>query len=448
MTGKRLPRFRVKVQTVLWVALCLCLIVGMDAFAGGTQEQEKTQVDFWWRLDSAEIPFVEDALSVFHQDHPNITVKMQYFARWPEYLQKFQIALASQTVPNLAFMKETYVYDLSPKGATSDLSKFVHKSDVVNRDEIHQAYFDLYAFKGEQIAIPFNGPIMGIFYNRDLFKKAGLDPEKPPQDWNALREYAKRMRIPAEDQWGFAVYEYGTREINLIWFLTFFWEAGGKFWKDDYSGIDLNTAAGKEALQFLVDMIRSDKTVLPPEVPREGLIESSKIAMWMQGNWAMHNYEKYAPNLNYGTAMLPKHKDYGQYIASDGLMIPKAANNKEDAWKVIEFFLRPDINVSFNIRSGFLPVTRDALISPPFSTDPRWVTFVKTLPVARPLPTAEGFAEMAETRINPSLQAAIFQEKTVAQALADAENAANAYWSSIGGSKAKVRVLESYERQP
>lgn len=420
-----------------------CLSDPGQALAG-----EKTKIEFWWRLDSAEIPFVEKILAQFHKENTDIEVKMQYFAKWPEYLQKMQIALAGGTVPDLAFMKEVYVYDLSWKGGTVDLSEFVKRSRLVNRKTIAPAYFDLFTFKGEQIAIPFNGPIMALFYNKDLFKEAGLDPNKPPTTWQELREYAKILTKPEKKQWGFAVYEYGTREINLIWFLTFFWEAGGNFWKSDYSGINLNSSAGVEALQFLVDLIKHEKTVLPPEVPREGLIESNKIGMWMQGNWVMHNYEKYAPNLNYGVTLLPKHKDYGQYIASDGLMIPRGAKNREAAWRLIEFLLRPEVNVSFNIKDGFLPVSRDALGRSPFTTDPRWKIFASSLEIARPFPIAQGFAEMAETKINPHLQAAMFGKKGVKEALDDAVKEANAFWVSKGGSKEQVRVLPHFKYQP
>jgi multiple sugar transport system substrate-binding protein len=438
----------------LW-ALVLTIVVAVGLIGPGPVAAQapsppRTTIQFWWRLDSAEIPFVEDVISRFHKEHPTIDVKMQYFAKWPEYLQKMQIALAGGTAPDLAFMKEVYIYDLSWKGATTDLTEFVRRSKIVNRDMIAPQYFDLFTFKGEQIAIPFNGPIMALFYNKDLFREAGLDPNRPPTTWTELRDHARALTKPEKNQWGFAVYEYGTREINLIWFLTFFWEAGGRFWKSDYSGINLDSPAGVEALDFLVTMIRRDKSTLPPEVPREGLIESNRIGMWMQGNWALHNYVKYAPKLNYGTAPLPKHKDYGQYIASDGLMIPKTTKreNKEAAWKLIEFLLRPDVNVSFNIKDGFLPVTREALGKPPFTTDPRWKTFVSTLEVARPLPTAQGFAEMAETKINPSLQAAMFGKKPVKEALEEATRAANEFWASKGGSRESVRVLELFKYQP
>lgn len=435
----------------LWLCWSLAILVALVtslALPGPALAGEKTKIEFWWRLDSPEIPFVEKILAQFHKENPDIEAKMQYFAKWPEYLQKMQIALAGGTVPDLAFMKETYLYDLSWKGATTNLAPFAKGSKVVNREMIASAYYDLYTFKGEQIAIPFNGPIMALFYNKDLFKEAGLDPNKPPTNWKELRDYARILTKPDKKQWGYAVYEYGTREINLLWFLTFFWQAGGHFWKPDYSGIDLNSLAGVEALQYLVDLIRNDKTVLPPEVPREGLIESNKIGMWMQGNWAMHNYEKYAPNLNYGVVLLPKNKDWGQYIASDGLMIPTAAKNKEAAWRLIEFLARPDINVSFNIKDGFLPVSRDALNKPPFTTDPRWKTFVSALDLARPMPTAQGGAEMAETKINPHLQAAMFGKKGVREALDDAVKDANAFWASRGGSKEQVRVLPHFKYQP
>ena len=55
---------------------------------------------------------------------------------------------------------------------------------------------------------------------------------------------------------------------------------------------------------------------------------------------------------------------------------------------------------------------------------------------------------MAETKINPSLQAAMFGKKTVQEALAEATKAANDYWTSSGGSRERLRVLPQFKYQP
>jgi len=290
--------------------------------------------------------------------------------------------------------------------------------------------------------MPLNGPILGTFYNKDLFAQAGLPVDTPAETWDDLREYAKKLTVPEKDQWGFAVYEYGTREFNLTWMMTFIWAAGGKFWKDDYTGVAIDSPEAVEALQFLVDLIYQDKTLLPPGVPKEGLVESNKIGIWVQGNWGMKFYAKAAPDLNYGTALVPRYRTHGQYVSSDGLLIPEPAKNKDLGWKLIEFLLRPDVNTELNLRDSFLPVHKDAWTQPPLSTDPRWFAFVEGIKIGRPLPNSEYFAELVESYITPEFQAAFHKKKSPAEALSDAARKANEFWKTKGGNKDMVRILE------
>ncbi len=321
-----------------------------------SQVSVSESLEMWWYSPSATIPYFDEIFDQFEAEEPGIKVDRQYFATWPEAFQKLQIGIAAGKTPDMIRLKESYAYPIATAGGLTDLSDYLSKSEVVNLESVPESLRKLYTVGGKVYGMPLNGPILGLFYNKDLFAAAGLPVDAGPQNWSDLRDYAEKLRVPEKDQWGFAVYEYGTREFNLTWFITFIWEAGGKFWKDDYTGVALDSPEAVEALQFLVDLIYQDKTLLPPGVPKEGLVESNKIGMWIQGNWGMKFYANAAPDLNYGTALLPKHRTHGQYVSSDGLLIPEPAKNKDLGWRLIEFLLRPDVNAQLNLRDSFLPV--------------------------------------------------------------------------------------------
>lgn len=95
--------------------------------------------------------------------------------------------------------------------------------------------------------LPFNRSTMVMYYNKDMFKEAGLDPDKPPTTWDELHQDALKLAVPGS-RWGFTT-------PTEVWPLQgFIGQAGGKMLNDKGTDIGFADGSGASALKFWLDM--------------------------------------------------------------------------------------------------------------------------------------------------------------------------------------------------
>lgn len=116
--------------------------------------------------------------------------------------------------------------------------------------------WDAAEYEGKHYFVPHLLQPSLLYWNKKLFKEAGLDPDQPPRDWQELLDYAKKLT--KDGQWGF-VYPAGKIERAPILFYSYFLGMNaGKLWNEDGSPA-FNGPVGVEALQFMVDLIKTHK---------------------------------------------------------------------------------------------------------------------------------------------------------------------------------------------
>lgn len=149
-----------------------------------------------------------------------------------------------------SYIKQKFLYPLDEY-----VREWQKKEDLSER--IYPPVWQVIKRDGHIWAIPYETLVMTLHYRKDLFREAGLDPEKPPRNWDELYEYAKRLTIPEKGQYG----------MNLAagpqaswWFINFLWSAGGEVVVRDKKGnwrAVFNDKAALTALKFYQKLGRS-----------------------------------------------------------------------------------------------------------------------------------------------------------------------------------------------
>jgi len=188
-----------------------------------------------------------------------------------------------------------------------------------------------------------------LYYRTDLFREAGLDPEKPPTTWDELVEYAKVLTKPEENIWGFVVEGKGPGHPEVpCKYLDFLYAAGGSIFADDekdFSKVVLDETPGIEAMQFMVDLLHKYK-VCPPGAL--GFDCADVHTMFMQGVLAMAHNWPYQFGLcidpsaskvvdKFDVALMPKKVRIAGAAFAWFLAIPSSSKNKEAAWEFVHF---------------------------------------------------------------------------------------------------------------
>ncbi|MBA2285813.1 MAG: extracellular solute-binding protein [Ktedonobacteraceae bacterium] len=135
------------------------------------------------------------------------------------------------------------------------------------------------AATGKVYGIPVNGYALGIYYNRKMFKAAGLDPDKPPTTWDDFRKYAKALTTPSVA--GYA--ETSTGNQGGWHFTNWMYTAGGDMQSADGTRATFNSDKGASVLQMLKDMRFTDKSTTKEQLYTQAntlqLLATNKVAM-------------------------------------------------------------------------------------------------------------------------------------------------------------------------
>jgi len=218
------------------------------------------------------------------------------------------------------------------------------------------------SYEGKLYSLPVSASNLGLFWNKNLFKAAGLDPERPPQTWEELVEFGRVIKEKT-GKWGYELFTTGGEGTTWQW-QVFLWSAGGEFLSKDLSAPAFNSEAGVRALQFWVDLIRTYQ--ISPLAPW-GLFGRGEAAMVMDGSW-MTQFFPMQVNFELGTAPFP-YPAGGEPATNLGgeqiFVFEGDPDLQQVAWDFITWFTSTEIQVQWDRLTGF---TRLGEECPSFAT--------------------------------------------------------------------------------
>ncbi len=237
-------------------------------------------------------PFGRSSRAVFEafkKEHPEIEIVTAsgLTIQGPASESNFLLAMAGGTAPDVAYVNFRKLHTFMGQGFLYPLDEFV-KEDPETLKRIHPQIRKVITVDGHIYCVPWFQCVMALHYRKDLFRDAGLDPNKPPRNWDEFYEYAKKLTKPEKGQWGTAFpMSAGS------WMLTdYIWQAGGDVIARDKNGdyrAVFNGPGGVTALKFFKKLTcdpwtRDGKTyrgVASYTNNRTEDIRRGKIGMWM-----------------------------------------------------------------------------------------------------------------------------------------------------------------------
>lgn len=226
----------------------------------------------------------------FSRKHPEIKLERYSSLRiqGPAAESGIIMAYAGGTAPDVVYVNFRLLRNYAGQGFLRPLDDFVAKDpDVLNRVQagVRKELF----IDGKLYSIPYAQFVQALYYRKDLFRAAGLNPNKPPSDWDAFYQAARALTDPDKGQWGF-VFAQGSESY---WWINFLWQAGGEVAvPDPKTGAHLatfNSEAGVQALEFYRKLLlepwkdENGKTQIGVATRTTTLkqdISAGKIGMW------------------------------------------------------------------------------------------------------------------------------------------------------------------------
>jgi multiple sugar transport system permease protein len=282
---------------------------------------------------------------------------------------------------------------------------------------------------GHRWSLPFTTDARAFFYNKAIFREAGLDPERPPRTWNELRDIS--LRLTRTDgrgkltRMGFApLIGAGFGSANLQ---TYAWQKGGDWMDPAVTHVTLNSPAWVSSLEWWVDFVNQYpggglKGILAFSSDFGGYSQdpfvSGKIAMQEHGIWYLATIKKYAPNLDFGVAEIPIPEGGKPAFQGSGfsLAIPRGARHVEEAWEFVKFATDNEAQQILAEAVDAIPVNYEAAHSHYFMQNPVRRFFIDRFEYCHSYPPSP-ISVMAYNAAIRAVEQAIYKKLTPKQAL-------------------------------
>lgn len=357
------------------------------AGCGGSSESSAGSANlvYWTGFTDRELGVMKDVVADFEKTHPDIHVKVVGGISD----DKIVAAIRGGNAPDVAhsFDAGAYTGAYCSNGAWIDLADYM-KQDGLS-DEIFPEVPRQYSqFEGTRCALPMLADVYGLYFNKDLLAKAGIDG--PPQTVSQLMDYAKRLTERNPD---------GSLKVVGLDPFDGFYENVAAHWAPQW-GVDWVDESGKSNLAAQpgwADMLRWQKELVDwygydnlvrwqasagDEFSAQNAFERGKLAMNLDGEWRVAFVQAEHPELNFGTAPLPVDDAqpdlYGSGYTSGSIIgIPKTSGHKDEAWQLLKY-LATDTGALVKMTNGIrnVPTTTDALESPDVKPDEAFNVFL------------------------------------------------------------------------
>jgi multiple sugar transport system substrate-binding protein len=355
-------------------------------------------------------------VNAFQTANPDITVQVETVP-YADYFTKLQTAVAGGTAADAFELNYENFVTYATNGSLAELKD-------VDSSVYKKSLYDAFNSGGKQYGVPESFSNVVLFYNKTLFKQAGV--AEPTADWTWKDEQAAAAKLTnkATKTWG----DY--QPVSYNEFYKVLAQNGGEFLNADRTEATFNSPQGVEAANFLVGKV--GKT-MPTEADGAGtpdfdskLFKSGKLAMWHTGIWMFSALAD--AKFDWDVAVEPGNTKKASAMFANGLVVNAASKNAAAAQKWISYLSSSDETTKTRLASSWeLPPVADesklkAYLDQPKPANREAVFTALEEPVLPPV--IERQQEMQDA-VTQELTAAAAGRKTVEKALADAQSKVN-----------------------
>lgn len=417
-----------------FICIVISLFLIMSVFSACGSEKKNSddivEIEFWHKYSGdIHAEHMTKMIEQFMKENPNIKVK-ELGLPFGDYNQKIETALASKSGPDLL------VGDLdntprarAMKNQIANLQKY---ADLAKLDTsvFFPATVDMCTYNGELYALPFITDTRVLYWNKEHFKAAGLDPETPPKTWDEVMKFNEKLTKLDEkgeiEQLGYSP------KIGYFGEWTMGWTFGAELWNEDgtpnmCSSEMLQALNTSLAIQGQVDSKAFDTFNANSYACGYSPFVEETVSMTIDWNGLYSDIKLYNPDMDFGVALIPTEDGINNKASWGSGFSLEITDNGDDerikaAFELASFLCRTDNAVSFVKNCSDFVCNMEAYNDSEISNDPVWALFAESGKYTRYHHFVPEYPTWHYSTLTPEWDAAMIGSKTPEQALKDAED--------------------------
>lgn len=340
-----------------------------SALAPGKDVKPAAKITWWHAMGGVNGEAINKIVAAFNASQSNTKVEAIFQGNYDDLLAKLNTAIASNAAPALVQVYDIGQAYMRDGGQVVPMQAFIDR-DKFDTKDFEPAVINYYKYQDKLQSMPWNASSAILFYNKDAFKEAGLDPEKPPVTFTEVAEAAKKLTKKdggTTTRYGFGPSIYG-------WLFEQLMATSGALYADNGNGRDnratkvlWNSAQGKAILDWWKAGVDGGYFYNPgiDNAGATNAFNAGKTAMYIESTATLRNTINVA-KFQVGTGLYPrpdsKPKDGGNIIGGASLYIMKSrpAEEQQAAWDFVKFAMTPAIQAQWQADTGYYPVVKAA----------------------------------------------------------------------------------------
>lgn len=394
--------------------------------AAKAESGERIKMEIWdWWGDGQYKYVIEELCKGFNESQDKYEVVHVNYP-WGDVWTKALAATAAGNPPDVIIQDiRTVTHRAEAKQAT-DLTDLIAREGEGFADQFYPQLMDAMVYDGRVYGLPYVTDTRILYYDKDAFAEAGLDPESPPETWAELVEYARKLDVKKDngsyERLGFFP---GTLEWNAWAF-----SADGKDYTDAEGNVTVNTPEKVKIFENIYNDFyqyygKKELDSFSAEFGN-GMTNpfvAGKVAMWVNTPTEFTKVRDYAPDKNYGVALLPALEEGGEHYSWGGgfsVEIPYGAKDAEGSWEFVKYITSKESQVYWASQVYDTVANIEASQDPSLMEIPVFKMALEAMPttvVTQDRLTAPGASDV----VLPYLDEIILGNKTPKEALDEAQ---------------------------
>jgi multiple sugar transport system substrate-binding protein len=337
---------------------------------------------------------------------------------WEAAHDKIATAIAAGEVPDVSLVGTTWMGEFAATDALDPTP-----TDLIDEGSFFEGAWDTTVYDGTSYGVPWYVETRLIFYRSDLAEQAGVEE---PTDWDSLKAMAAGVQ-EAGARWGLNLQPGGTGAWQT--FMPFAWQNGAAI-VDDEGEYALDSPEMVEALEYYASYFSeglASTAVAQPGELESGFVDGS-IGGFVSGPWHVGLVEEQGGEgfeEQYALAHMPEQDAATSFVGGGNLVVFQEAQNRDGAWKFVEYLSRPEVQQKWYETISDLPAVESAWESGALADDPKLALFGEQLQDAQSppaVPTWEQVAAVVDGQIEAVVVGGADPAAAVAEMQAQAES--------------------------
>ena len=338
------------------------------------------KIEMWVRTGIGDA--FNKVVESYNASHENKVVTTE--VPFGELVQKYATAIAGGQAPDALSMDLIYTPAFAAAGQLEDLTDWAKSLPYFN--SLSPSHVKLGTYQDKIYGLPLSVETSVFAWNKDLYKKAGLDPEKAPATWEEIEANAEKIRKLGDDTYGFYFSGGGCGGCMIFPFTPLVWGAGADILSEDSKTATLDTPQMRKAVGFYRDMVKKD--LVPASAASDNgtsflSFTNGKIGQQSLGAFAIGTLVTKYPDINFGVTLIPSvDGKTSSFAGGDNFVITKGTKKIDAVKEFLEYIYSMD-GQKVLAKYGSLPTRGDIADQVLAGLDPRMQVGLKAIAVAK-----------------------------------------------------------------